>query len=248
MMPFAQGFINWIVARRPGPFKAALLEARPDWFVQNLGLWHEQSYENFTPTGKFLGFEDLATLFTVGRFNRGVIRMDFDEAALLYKWVRDLPKPVQGLEIGRGWGGSTLLLAIAAGESGVIHSVQLDETHDDELMSVARHGGVDGRLRLLIGDSRTIAFDQEVDFVLIDGAREYDVAKSDHLRFGAKVKVGGLIFHHDMAQARPDATSSQDLRKLKQEILTHHAGSVQVEAEAGSLLVLRKTATPWPAF
>jgi hypothetical protein len=206
MAHFSQSFINWIVAQRPGPFKAALIEARPDYFVQNLGRWEQQSYENFKPNGRFAGFEDLATLFTVGRFNRGVIRMDFDEAALLYKCVRDLPKPVQGLEIGRGWGGSTLLLAIAAGDSGVIHSVQLDETHDDELMRIARHGGVEGRLRLLIGDSRTIPFDQEVDFALIDGAREYDVAKSDHFRFGAKVKVGGLIFHHDMAQARPGPT------------------------------------------
>lgn len=248
MVSPVQSFVNWIVSVRPGLFKAALLQARPDLFVQNVGRWEDQSYKNFHKNGKFKGFEDVATLFSVGRFNRGVIRLDFDEAAMLYRYIRDMQAPITGLEIGRGWGGSTLLMAIAVGEQGTLYSIQLDETHDKELLEIARHGGVESRLRLLIGDSRTVPFEHEVDFVLIDGAREYDVAKSDHIRFGAKVKVGGLIFHHDMAFARPDATSSEELRKLGAEILLHHKGSVEVVAQAGSLLVLRKTSSHWPPF
>ena len=57
------------------------------------------------------GFEDLAWLFTCDSRNRGLIRQGFDEAALLWKAVKTTTGNI--LEIGRNFGGSTVLLAVA---------------------------------------------------------------------------------------------------------------------------------------
>jgi len=61
---------------------------------------------------KTLGFEDMAHLFTCDNRNRGIIRMNFDEAALLWKTV--LGTSGDMLEIGRYDGGSTELIRAAA--------------------------------------------------------------------------------------------------------------------------------------
>jgi predicted O-methyltransferase YrrM len=120
------------------------------------------------------GFEDLATLFTVGKFNRGIIRMDLDEAALLYRVVRSI-RDARAVEIGRGWGGSTLLLAVAGGKAGGVTSIQLDPSRDEELFLAARNGGVLDRITLLNGDSRIVPFDEPIDYAYIDGGHDYDV-------------------------------------------------------------------------
>ncbi len=246
-MSLVQPILNQIVARHPRPFKKALMAANPSMFVQNIGRWDLASFANFDSRGPFQGFEDLVTLFSIGRFNRGVIRLDLDEAALLYRTVRSLDKPV-GVEIGRGWGGSTLLLALAGGPNSKVYSIQLDPTHDKELLEVAESGGVRDRMELLVGDCRTVPFSETVDYAFIDGAREYELAKEDHLRYGALVKPGGYVIHHDTTDARPGATNAPEMIYLRDEILEHHRDVADVHAQAGSLLVLRKVSPDWPRF
>ncbi len=246
-MSMVQPVLNKLVARYPWPFKKALMNAHPTMFGENIGRWDQASYEHFHPIGPFQGFEDIVTLFSVGRFNRGVIRLDLDEAALLYRTVKAMKDPV-GVEIGRGWGGSTLLLAIAGGERSKVYSIQLEPTHDGELLGVAAKGGVGDRIELLVGDCRTVPFSQTVDYAFIDGAREYDLAKHDHLRYGSLVKPGGFVLHHDTTDARPGATTAPEMLRLRDEIFEHHRGYAEVYDQAGSLLVLRKLGTEWPSF
>jgi predicted O-methyltransferase YrrM len=72
------------------------------------------------------GFEDVAFLFTSDNRNRGTLRMNFDEAALLWKSVRATHGGV--LEIGRRFGGSTVLLALAAPDR-TITSIDIAPEH-----------------------------------------------------------------------------------------------------------------------
>ena len=242
-----QPIIDTIVARHPWAFRTALSKVQPHAFVDSIGTWDKQSYNNFKFSGQLNGFEDIVTLFSIGRFNRGVIRLELDEAALLFKTVQSMDAPV-GVEIGRGWGGSTMLLAIAVGEKGKIKSVELTPTHDEELAKILESGGISNRVELIVGDSRKADVGRTLDFAFIDGCHDYELAKHDHLRFGALVKSGGYIMHHDLTNERPDASCSKSLLQLRDEILQHQQGSIQVHRQAGSLMVFRKISDAWPTF
>ena len=65
-------------------------------------------------------FVHLLWLFNSSRETREIIRLDLREAGLLYKYAR-LSYLTEGsiLEIGRYWGGSTVLLAMATHNSDV---------------------------------------------------------------------------------------------------------------------------------
>jgi len=240
-----EALIDRMVAVRPAAFKGALIKIRPDWFVQELGRWDKQSYTSFRPHGRLDGFEDLVTLFCVGQFNRGIIRLDLDEAGLLYRTVRSIPG-ARGVEIGRGWGGSTLLLAVAGGPLGKVTSIQLGVLRDEALMEAARAGGVAERIVLLSGDSREVGFDEPIDYAFIDGGHDYEVVKADHLRFGSLVRRGGYIIHHDMGNLR--YTPCEGPARVEREIARYQADSVKEVARAGSLVVFQKTSDSWPLF
>ena len=71
------------------------------------------------------GFEDLTFLFSSTILAHGIASLRFDEAAYLYRLVRELkPQPV--VEIGRYRGGSTFLIASALDGNGILHSYDID--------------------------------------------------------------------------------------------------------------------------
>ncbi len=59
-----------------------------------------------------MNFEELAWLFSCDNRNRGILRMNFDEAALLWKAVRASSGPM--LEVGSRFGDSAVLMLSAA--------------------------------------------------------------------------------------------------------------------------------------
>ena len=69
------------------------------------------------------GFEDLAFLFSSTILGHGIASLRLDEAAYLYRLVREL-KPDTAAEIGRYRGGSTFLIASALG-TGTLHSYDI---------------------------------------------------------------------------------------------------------------------------
>lgn len=237
--------VERIVMKHPHPFKAALLKRDPSIFVQELGNRSRISWDDFRPQDGIGGFEDLVTLFTVGKFNRAIARLDLDEAALLFKTVRCIA-PSVGVEIGRASGGSTLLLALAVGASGKVTSVDLTPSHDEELSEVLARTSLRDRVRLIVGDSRTLELsEQAVDWAFIDGGHDYEVARSDHNRFGRLVRPGGYIIHHDATKARPNATGCEQLMRLRDEILASQTDVLGHWREAGSLIAFERTSAPW---
>jgi predicted O-methyltransferase YrrM len=186
-------------------------------------------------------FEDLAFLFELSPLNRGIVRMDFDEAAAIFKAVSAMKAP-HGIEIGRFNGGSTLLLATAVGAGGHVTSVDRDPRDDNGLTSALSQAGLKDRVELITADANDVDIPGPFDFALIDGDHSYEAAKRDHNRWSQRVKPGGLIIHHDMANTRRFATQWTDLARLRCEILECQSGEMEILQEAGSVTIFRRTA------
>lgn len=197
-----------------------------------------------------MNFEDLAFLFTSDFRNRGLCRLDVDEAACLYRRVKEAG--TYGVEIGRFRGGSTLLLASAVGSAGALLSIDKAPRGDDVLKQRLGELLLQNRVLLHVGDSGNYPYkpktDLSFDFVFVDGDHSYEGAKRDHLTWGRRLRVGGLIIHHDMAKARPNATQIKDLARLREDILTHQASCVELVEEVGSISVFRRKGSCWKSF
>ena len=185
-----------------------------------------------------MGFEDLAFLFNCGLDNRGQIRMDFDEAALLFKTVASMTTP-RGVEIGRYHGGSTILLAHAVGPSGFVDSIDLGGKHNRKIRAQLVELGLMDRVRLRVGNSTKVRLPEcPMDFVFIDGDHSYKGVRADQDRWGAAVRPGGFVIHHDMTRCRPGATRQNGPQRVYSEILK--AGEPSVVARAGSVVVFQR--------
>ncbi|MGH7197662.1 MAG: class I SAM-dependent methyltransferase [Candidatus Omnitrophota bacterium] len=170
---------------------------------------------------KIEGFEDLAFLFTSWRGNRGIVRLDFDEAAYLFKLVRSLNNP-QCVEIGRFKGGSTLLIASAM-RGGMLFSIDLHVTldkegaqRDSELEEMLRKTDLNGRVSLIVGDSRT--YDNRslsVDFLWIDGDHSYQGVRADFEHWIGALRPGGHVLFHDDHIGQPGV--QRFMRELERE-------------------------------
>lgn len=185
------------------------------------------------------GFEDLAFLFWSNPINRGILRMDFDEAATMFKIIKTLPHPT-GVEIGRLRGGSTILLAVAIGEKGKLLSIDIAPKADDMLRSILHSTGLLVRVELLVGSSINIDRNGTYDFVFIDGDHSYEGARLDYVKWGNKVKVGGYLIFHDMANARPHSTQFRTLTRLREELISGESGKIELVVESGSLSIFRR--------
>ncbi|HUE40285.1 MAG TPA: class I SAM-dependent methyltransferase, partial [Chthoniobacterales bacterium] len=112
------------------------------------------------------GFEDLAWLFSCDSRNRGLIRQGFDEAALLWKAVKATSGKV--LEIGRNFGGSTVLLAAAAPDR-EIYSIDNRSHENSACKNYLTRSENRQRVQLLVTDSRQALPDLGFGFLFIDG-------------------------------------------------------------------------------
>jgi predicted O-methyltransferase YrrM len=152
------------------------------------------------------GFEDLDFLFTSSQLDHGIASLRFDEAALLFRLVRDAG-PATIVEIGRFKGGSTLLMATAMASGSRLWSYDLHVAAredlvgselDAELEAALRRLGVDDGVELLVGDSRTVELPPgPFDVLFIDGDHSYDGVKADFERWGPHVRDGGHLLFHD---------------------------------------------------
>ena len=189
-----------------------------------------------------MSFDDLAWLFRCDMSNRHLIRMDFDEAALLWKAVARTAGPI--LEIGRLHGGSTVLLAAAAGPDRQIVSVdRTDRVHPQCADFLASRRD---RVELVVADSRSVELSQRFGFCLIDGDHSYTGVLSDTRRFWPIIEpysgTAPLIFYHDAVPCpRGGRSSHRDgVRRVTDALVA--VGAAVVEGVAGSALLLRKQA------
>jgi predicted O-methyltransferase YrrM len=148
------------------------------------------------------GFDDLAFLFSSTILAHGVASLRLDEAAYLYGLVRD-EQPRAIAEIGRFRGGSTFLLAAAAGPAAVVHSYDPETRHDRALFDALQRYGLANRVVLHGDDSRRATPPGELDLLFIDGDHSEEGVRADFERWSPFVKAGGHLLFHDAADA-PD--------------------------------------------
>jgi len=152
------------------------------------------------------GFEDLAFMFSSNQLSHGVASLQIDEAALLYRLARDAGSGPFA-EIGRFKGGSTLIFATALPAGVELWSYDLHVALrgdmpgadlDAELRSALERYDLEGKVHLVVADSRTVDPPPEpLELLFVDGDHTYEGAKADFHRWGAFVRPGGHLLFHD---------------------------------------------------
>lgn len=189
-----------------------------------------------------MNFEDVVFLFTSDNRNRGVIRMNFDEAACLWKAV----KSTQGniLEVGRRHGGSTVLLLAASAPDRKVISVDIDPAHHATADMFFARPEVAARVELVVGDSR-VPRTEALGLLFIDGDHSYEGAAADVAAHWRQLMPNGLVVFHDAVQNDGLAHNNE---------INHCPGVTEVchrlqargvatnVVSAGSLLVMKKQA------
>ena len=144
------------------------------------------------------GFENLTWLFTCDSRNRGIIRQGFDEAALLWRAVKATSGNI--LEIGRNFGGSTVLLA-TAGAGRDVYSIDLRSNEHRACKDYFLRPENERRIHLVVGDSRQPLANLQFGFELIDGDHTFEGVLDDVLAHWnaaiASDQFPALIAFHD---------------------------------------------------
>jgi len=156
------------------------------------------------------GFEDLAFMFSSNQLNHGVASLQIDEAALLYRLARHADSGPFA-EIGRFKGGSTMVFATALPAGVELWSYDLHVALrpdlpgaqlDRELAAALSRYGLEGKVHLVVADSRTVdPPPAPLELLFIDGDHSYEGAKADFERWGAFVRPGGHLLFHDAVDA-----------------------------------------------
>ena len=188
-------------------------------------------------------FAYLLWLFNSTRETRDIIRLDLNEAGLLYKYAKQTwidPRKLfhhtgKGntiLEIGRYWGGSTVLLAMATHNSDVnIVSVDVIEgCHDPDVDDWLNDYDEKDRIDIRVDNSHTME-NFPISLLFVDGDHSYEGCKKDfdhHWNW-----VNGPILCHDYTDPTcPGVTQCVD------EYID--AGYARIVEQASTMVVLEK--------
>lgn len=196
-------------------------------------------------------FANLTWLFNCDNRNRGILRQNFNEAALLWRAIRMTGGPI--LEVGRRFGGSTVLLLEASGDRPIV-SIDIAPAHhpdcDRILTEVAERDP--RRLRLLIANSRvSLSPPERFGFLFIDGDHSYEgVAADTHAHWSALQGFDGkppyALFHDAVPndgyawQKKNRPNHAEGVKRFCEEII--NAGAAKVIETAGSSVLVEKLA------
>ena len=184
-------------------------------------------------------FVQLLWLFNSPRETRDIIRLDLHEAGLLYKyaaqqWTR-MPKDEHGniiLEIGRYWGGSTVLLAMATHDTKVkVVSVDVvegchDHDSDDWLNEYEEKHRIDIRT-----DNSWAMENIPLSMLFVDGDHSYEGVKKDFIHHWNY--LNGYCLAHDYG----DPTCPGVTQFIDEWINGGYADGIEQE---GTMVVLKK--------
>ena len=180
------------------------------------------------------GFEDLTWLFSCNEFNRGIVRLNFDEAAYLYKLVKKL-KPDRVLEIGRHRGGSVVIIASALAAKAVVDSVDIKPENDNALSIVLNHLGLSFKANLIVGTTADLKnYLNYYNLIFIDGDHSYAGVSADYLFAKKTLKKNGCLVFHDYNENQPDVV------RLVDEIEAKEKKFFQKTEQVGSMICFKK--------
>jgi predicted O-methyltransferase YrrM len=212
-------------------------------------------------------FEDVVWLFCSDSRNRGIIRQTFEEAALLWKAVKATDGDI--LEIGRNYGGSTVLLAAASTATRVIWSIDRNPKYDARCQEYLSGCQNKDRVHLLVADSRMTLPNVTFGLLFIDGDHSFDGVLADVIAHWNALKKQGLAVFHDAVPNQNFKWRDENRNlhrfwiRLKNKFRTRkkpeiapdyetgvfavcetliHAGLAERCSEAGSMLIVRKFA------
>ncbi len=172
-------------------------------------------------------------LFDSPRETRNVIRLDLHEAGVLYKWAmmwNDDNKTI--LEIGRYWGGSTVLLALAThGSNKKIISIDITEgCHDPDVDEWLEKYEEKDRIDLRVGNSHEME-PVPLSMLFVDGDHSYNGIKKDIYQHWDSLD-GPCLAHDYTCPMAPGVT------KFIDEFIND--GYAEVIEQIQTLVVLRK--------
>ena len=188
-------------------------------------------------------FVNLLWLFNSPRETRDIIRLDLHEAGLLYKYAKQTwidPKKLfhhtgKGntiLEIGRYWGGSTVLLAMATHNSDVnVVSVDVVEgCHDPDADDWLNDYSEKDRIDIRVDNSHAME-NIPLSMLFVDGDHSYNGIKKDiyhHWNY-----LNGLCLCHDYT----DTTTPGVTKFIDEFIEDDYAEIIE---QVGTMIVLKK--------
>jgi predicted O-methyltransferase YrrM len=182
------------------------------------------------------GFEDLSFLFASNRLNHGVISMQIDEAALLYRLAREAGAGATLVEIGRFKGGSTLLLAAARRPGAEVWSYDVSPSHDRSLADALRRYGLEEGMHVLVADSRTAEPPpRPCDVVFIDGDHSYEAVRADWDAWSGRVASGGHVLMHDAVDRGGFGAFCEGVTRLVAELEQDRGAGWERRPGAGAL-------------
>ena len=220
------------------------LKHHPNLALAALGQQNSLSFANF-PDRPQRNFEDLDWLLVSNSTNKGLLLLEFDEAAFLFRLVRS-QSTAQILEIGRYYGGSAFLFAVASDHNSMVTSIDIAPQNDKLLQIALKKSGLEHKVRLLVGDSR----DGEVrvnfyDLIFVDGDHSYEGVPKDYEHWRKAVKPGGCLAFHNAAAGRPHTGTGPGPFRLAQEIATRDEDYYRREPDVGSLALFIRTQKPF---
>lgn len=177
-----------------------------------------------------MDFQDLAWLFSSHESNRGIIRLNFDEAALLWKAVMQTAGSI--LEIGTRFGGSALLLSAAGGPFRLVTTIDIDPQISPKVQRMLERRPITV-LRQNSRDSLPDNVDQVYGMAFIDGDHTYEGVKTDIDQHWGRIRVKGLVAFHDHYESHPG------VMRVVGELLESEQAETWRD-QAGSMRVLRK--------
>ncbi len=180
-------------------------------------------------------FARLLWLFNSPRETRDIIRLDLHEAGLLYKYARitDWGTGEETiLEIGRYWGGSLVLLAMATHDSKVkIVSVDVVEgCHDPDVDDWLNEYEEKERIDIRVDNSWAME-NIPLSMLFVDGDHSYEGCKRDFLHHWNY--LNGYCLAHDYTD--PDAPG---VTKFIDEFVMD--GYAMIIEQVGTMVALKK--------
>lgn len=185
--------------------------------------------------GKSPDFADLLWLFSSGKENRGLIRLNLAEAGLLWKYARQAKVGI--VEIGRRFGGSACLLA-AANPRVPIVSVDVDPLDEGPCREFLFRQNTFTNVALVNGDSRYLNMwrkPDSVDLLFIDGDHSYEGVSTDYANLKGALVPGAVLLFHD-AVAGADGSQEGVIRFVGERVAD---GELEIIESAESMVATR---------